>query len=118
YMLIWYSNLPEETTYFASRLHGAWGPMIVASVILNWVVPFFMLLPRECKRSEPIMLRVAAIVLIGRWVDLSVMIYPPVVGEAPMPDIPEVAGVIAAVGISLWLFVTSFRRAGPVPLHD
>ncbi|MEZ6063567.1 MAG: hypothetical protein R3C19_24725 [Planctomycetaceae bacterium] len=77
YMLIWYSNIPEETVYFARRLQGGWGPMVIASLVLNWVIPFFVLLPRESKRSEKIMLRVAWIVLIGRWIDLSVMIYPP-----------------------------------------
>ena len=25
YMLIWYSNIPEETSYFITRTHGPWG---------------------------------------------------------------------------------------------
>ncbi len=76
YMLIWYSNLPEETAYFVRRTHGAWGPVVIGSLVLNWVVPFFVLLPQKCKRSEGVMLKVAVVVLIGRWVDLYVMVFP------------------------------------------
>ena len=118
YMLIWYSNIPEETVYFARRLNGLWGPMIVASLLLNWVIPFFVLLPRRSKRSEKIMLRIAGIVLIGRWIDLSVMIYPPVTGAAPPLGVPEAGGMIAGVGLAFWLFLQAFDRAAPVPERD
>lgn len=118
YMLIWYSNIPEETVYFTSRLSGGWGPMVVASLVLNWVIPFFFLLPRKSKRSETIMIRVSGVVLIGRWIDLSVMIYPPVVGDSPALSIPEIAGALAGFGLTIWLFERSFRRAAPVPIHD
>ena len=94
------------------------GPMIVASLMLNWVIPFFVLLPRESKRNETIMLRIAAVVLIGRWIDLSVMIYPPVIGDAPALGLPEVAGVTAGLGLAISLFVRAFRKADPVPRRD
>ena len=42
YMLIWYSNIPEETSYFIRRTHGPWGPIVLASIVLNWVIPFFV----------------------------------------------------------------------------
>ncbi len=118
YMLIWYSNNPEETVYFASRLQGGWGPIVISSLVLNWVIPFFVLLPRANKRNEKIMVRVAWIVLIGRWIDLSVMIYPPVVGNAPALGIPEVAGIVAGVSVAFWGVSLAFRRANPVPLRD
>jgi hypothetical protein len=125
YMLIWYSNIPEETVYFAQRLHGAWGPMIVANLILNWGIPFFVLLPRPNKRNETVMFRIAAIVLIGRWVDLSIMIFPPVVGDAPPAaedlargGLPEVAGAVTAIGLTVWLFTSAFAAANPTPIQD
>jgi len=118
YMLIWYSNIPEETIYFARRIEGAWGPMILASVALNWAIPFFTLLPRASKRSETVMLRVAGIVLVGRWIDLSAMIHPPVLGDAPPLGVPEIAGAIGGVGLAAWLFIRSFSQAAPVPMND
>jgi hypothetical protein len=118
YMLIWYSNIPEETSYFVKRLQGAWGPMIVAALILNWGIPFLTLLPRPHKRDEAIMLRVAVVVLVGRWVDLSVMIFPPVIGDAPPLGIPEAAAVVSGCGLSVVLFRRAFASAGRAPLND
>jgi hypothetical protein len=105
YMLIWYTNIPEETSYFIPRTHGAWGPIMVGSIVLNWVIPFFVLLPRPCKRSESVMLKVAVVVLIGRWVDLYVMIFPPVTGDVPVMGLPEVASVVCICGLSALLFL-------------
>jgi len=118
YMLIWYSNIPEETSYFIGRTHGPWGPVVIGSIVLNWIIPFFVLLPRPCKRSEGMMLRVAAVVLIGRWVDLYVMVFPPVTGEPPAFGVPEVAAIAALCGLSGLLFARSFSVAGAVPRND
>ncbi len=118
YMLIWYANMPEETSYFISRMHTAWAPVVVGSIVLNWIVPFFVLLPRPCKRSESIMLKVAVVVLVGRWVDLSVMVFPPVVGDLPVFGIPELAGIVSMAGLFGLLFAQSFASAAPVPRND
>jgi hypothetical protein len=118
YMLIWYTNIPEETSYFIPRTQGAWGPIMVGSIVLNWVIPFFVLLPRPCKRSESVMLKIAVVVLIGRWVDLYVMIFPPVTGDVPVMGLPEVASVVCVCGLSALLFIKSFADAKPMPRND
>ncbi|MGE0760541.1 MAG: hypothetical protein AB7O38_26245, partial [Pirellulaceae bacterium] len=76
------------------------------------------LLPRPNKRSESMMLRVAGVILIGRWVDLSVMIYPPVIGDAPALGIPELATMFTGVGIVMYLLTSAFAKANPIPIHD
>jgi hypothetical protein len=118
YMLIWYSNIPEETSYFIRRTHGPWGPVVLASILLNWVIPFFVLLPRPCKRSESVMLKIATVVLLGRWVDLYIMIFPPVTGSAPVFGIPEVATMVGLSCLIPLLFMRSFTAAAPVPQND
>lgn len=118
YMLIWYSNIPEETSYFITRTHGPWGPVVVVSIVLNWVIPFFVLLPRPAKRSAGVMMKVAVVILIGRWVDLCVMVFPPTIGESPVIGPIEVAAVGAAVAAGLLLVDRAFRNAGPVPRSD
>ncbi len=118
FMLIWYSNIPEETSYFILRTNSAWGPIVVIAILLNWVVPFFTLLPRPCKRSESVMLKVAVIVLIGRWVDLYMMIFPPVTGEVPVFGLPEIASFIVVVSLAGLLFVRAFAASDPVPQND
>jgi hypothetical protein len=118
YMLIWYSNIPEETSYFITRTHGPWGPIVVGSIVLNWVVPFFVLLPRPAKRNAGIMMKVAVVVLIGRWVDLYVMVFPSTLGENPVFGIWEVASICCLIGISGLLLFRSFAAGNAVPRQD
>ncbi len=118
FMLIWYSNIPEETSYFILRTNSAWGPIVVIAILLNWIIPFFTLLPRPCKRNESVMLRVAVIVLIGRWVDLYMMIFPPVTGEFPVFGLPEIASFATVASLAGLLFIKAFSAADPVPRND
>ncbi len=118
YMLIWYSNIPEETSYFIHRTHGPWAPVVIGSLVLNWIVPFFVLLPRANKRNDGVMLKIAVVVLIGRWVDLYVMIFPPVLEGSPPFGIPEVAAIVCLCGLAGLSFLRAFSAAQPVPQND
>lgn len=118
YMLIWYTNMPEETSYYLLRTRGPWGPLMIANLTLNWIIPFFALLPRPWKRNESIMLKIAAIVLLGRWLDLYIMIFPAAVGTTPMFGIWEVAAGGLIVGLFTWSFLMAFTKAAPVPSGD
>ena len=98
--------------------------MIVLSIILNWAVPFFWLLPKSAKRNARVMMRVAVVRLIGRWVDLYVMVFPAIksgenrVFETPVFGLWEAAAVCCLVGTTGLLFWRSFAAAGPVPRND
>jgi hypothetical protein len=118
YMLIWYTNMPEETSYYLLRTSGPWGPLMVANVVLNWIAPFFLLLPRPNKRSEKVMMRVAVVVLVGRWVDLYIMVFPATIGATPVVGLWELAGGGLLVGAFGWLFFRAFAQAPPLPISD
>ena len=118
YMLIWYTNIPEETSYFITRTQGPWGPIVILSIILNWCVPFFVLLPKSAKRSPRIMLRIAIVVLIGRWFDLYLMVVPSAGSDMTVWGLWEVAAVSCLVGVGGLLIARSFATARPVPAGD
>jgi hypothetical protein len=104
YLLIWYADIPEETAYFIRRVHGPWFGLFVANVVLNWLVPFVVLLRRDTKRRRKTLGWVAAIVLMGRWLDVYLMIFPSVVGATPRIGLWEVgltAGAIGGFGLVL-----------------
>jgi hypothetical protein len=81
YLLIWYVNNPEETEYFIVRQHPAWQPLFFANLVLSWGVPFLVLLFRPAKECRWALLVVACIVLVGRWLDVYLMVLPPVAGS-------------------------------------
>lgn len=118
YMLIWYANIPEETGYYISRVSGTWGPLFLLNLVLNWVLPFFALLPRGNKRNAYILVKVAVVVLAGRWLDLYVMIYPSFSPEAPLIGPIEILVSMGALGLFVLGLGKALQRAALVPLKD
>ncbi len=68
FMLIWYSNMPEETIYFKERI--AHYPVIMyLLVLMNFIAPFFILVTRGAKRNNKIAAVLAIIIIVGHWLD-------------------------------------------------
>ena len=101
YWLIWYVNNPEETAYFVRRSHGNWPALSLLNLTFNWGIPFIVLLFRSAKRSPRILGIVAVVVLIGRWLDLTLMIFPSQGSAAPAFGIIEAGLLVGAAGIFL-----------------
>jgi hypothetical protein len=118
YMLIWYVNNPEETAYFVERQQGAWQPLLIADVVLNWAVPFVALLPRAAKRSRSVVTKVCIVLLLGRWLDLYLMIAPPF-GQPTVQELALHAGLLlGGGGLFCLLLFRVLRRAPLIPVHD
>ncbi len=118
YMLIWYAHIPEETVYFARRLHGNWQPLLILNFMLNWVVPFLALLNRSAKRSRSLLAKIAMVVVVGRCLDLYMMIMPNVAGASPVFGAWEIGAILAATALFLAVFFRSIRKVSPVPVRD
>jgi hypothetical protein len=118
YMLIWYVNSPEEAVWFTRRLHGAWTPLFVLNIVLNWGIPFAVLLPRAAKQRLGVLVGVSLVVLAGRWLDLYLEIFPPS-GEAPLAGAAWELGLLAgAAGLFVLVFFAALRRAALIPVGD
>jgi hypothetical protein len=118
YMLIWYANLSDETPYMALRTGPGWGKLFVANLLLNWAVPFLLLLPRANKVNPRTLALAAVTLLVGRFTDLYLMILPPFSPNHPWPGIWELGTVsLVASGFAL-LTLRAFSRAEPVPVGD
>lgn len=100
YLVIWYGNLPEETQFFAARLgteflQGTWywqgwaeritgEPWVVVSLFAwacIWVIPFWCLLGAKPKRTPGFLGSIAAISLLGFWVERNVLVWPSLVPD-------------------------------------
>ena len=118
YMLIWYANIPEEAVYYVRRIQGAWMPLFILNMVLNWAIPFLALLPAGTKKNPGILLKVAVIVLLGRWLDLYLMILPPISGARPEIAAWEIGAAMAMAGVFGLVFFHAMRRAQVVPVND
>lgn len=77
FMLIWYTNIPEEIIYFQERLHdfGYMGLMWTV-FFLNFVFPMILLMSRDAKRNYYFLVIVGAIIFVGHWLDVFMMVMP------------------------------------------
>ena len=114
FMLIWYANIPEETIYYATRWTAEWQPYWALDIIVNWLLPFFILLPVNTSRSKWIVFGVALLLVVGQWLDLFVEIFPGSVGHSKIGFI-EIGAFIGFAG--LFALVTGYHlsKAALVP---
>jgi hypothetical protein len=118
YLLIWYVNSPEETGYFTRRLHGAWRPLFFLNVVLNWCIPFLVLMPRATKERVGVLAAVSLVVLAGRCLDLYLGILPCSCDPAPAWAAWEVGLLVGASGLFALVFLAAFGTAALLPVRD
>lgn len=110
FMLIWYSNLPEEVTYFMER-QGSYRPFFVANFIINFFCPFLILMTRDAKRKVKLLLFIGTVMFIGHWIDAFLMIMPGTVGSHYHIGIPEIGTTCFFAGLFIWVVFNSLSKA-------
>ena len=83
YMLIWYANLPVETSWYIVRQLGGWAPVSLLLLFGHFVVPFVLLITRWTKRWRFTLPLIASWLMLMFFVDICWIILP-VVPEAAM----------------------------------
>ena len=61
FLIIWSGNLPEEIPWYIERMHGVWGFISVALIVVQFAAPFMLLLSRELKRNARLLRNVAIV---------------------------------------------------------
>jgi MFS transporter, NNP family, nitrate/nitrite transporter len=118
YLLIYYANLPEETIYYLRRMQTpGWKALFFANILLNWLIPFALLLPRSVKQKDGWLLAACATVLLGHWVDLYLAIFP-AFEHAVTIALVDVAIVIGFASIFIQVFANGLRQSALVPRND
>jgi hypothetical protein len=119
YLLIWYSNIPEETPYYALRFQGGWTALFWLNPVVSFLVPFVVLLGASAKKRPTALGHAALVVILGRWLDAFVMVAP---SAGPLPAIPfyaVAASLLVLAGMALafdrlWLRGRGVARDAPL----
>jgi hypothetical protein len=107
YMLIWYSNQPEETKYFIDRI-GTWrmpGPykgIFILNLIINFVCPILILMKKAPKRNYTVTTFMCVLLIFGHWLDFYQMVMPGTVKEHPHMSWFEFGIPFGFIGIIMW----------------
>ncbi|HHG85461.1 MAG TPA: hypothetical protein ENJ82_12005 [Bacteroidetes bacterium] len=115
YLLIWYANIPEETVYYFQRMEN-YQLLFALNVVLNFVYPFIAMMPRKAKREAASLRSVGRVILLGRLVDVYLLIAPGVLGaEGGFATLVMMAGAFLVLGGG-FLFVV-FKGFEDAPLE-
>ncbi len=110
FILIWYSNIPEETVYFYKRFEPEYKPWFWLNIILNFVAPLLLLVDRDTKRKANVMLFVSILLLCGHWLDYYVMIMPGTVDTHRGFGYIEIGTALGFVGLFTFLVMSKLSR--------
>jgi Ni/Fe-hydrogenase subunit HybB-like protein len=114
FMIIWYGNIPEETGYYFLRWKEGWKVLFFLEIILNWAVPFMVLLPVKTSRNRTAIVIVIICLIIGQYVDLFVQIVPGTTGLLEFGWIG--AGLfLGYAGLFAFTIATALSKAKLVP---
>src|SRR5690606_1760857 len=75
FLLIWYSNIPEEVTYFIVRINEYKVPFF-GMFIVNFALPMQVLMARDAKRNTRCLIAIGTIIFIGHYMDTFMLIVP------------------------------------------
>ena len=114
FTIIWYGNIPEETIYYALRWEPQWKVLFFVDIILNFAIPFLVLMPRAPSRNKMIILIVAVIVLIGLWVELYIQILP-AINKVNNFGLLEIGAFAGFLGLFILMVGTTLSKASLIP---
>jgi len=110
FMLIWYSNIPEEVGYFITRIEHFNLPFF-GMVVMNFVLPVLILINTDFKRLSWIVVMAGTIILLGHYVDFFNMIMPSTVGTQWFIGIPEISSLLFFVGLFIFVVFSALTKA-------
>jgi hypothetical protein len=114
FMLIWYADIPEETTYFVARFNEYKLPFL-SMVVMNFVFPILLLINSDFKSIPWFVVMGGIVILAGHYVDFFVMIMPATVGDQWSFGIPELSSLLFFLGIFIYTVFSAFAKANPIP---
>lgn len=107
YMLIWYSNQPEETKYFIERIGtaekaGPYRGLFFFNLIVNFLCPLLILMKKGTKRSWTVITFMAVLIIFGHWIDYYQMVMPGTLHEHAELMPFEFGIALLFIGIIMW----------------
>ncbi len=114
FMLIWYANIPEEVTYFITRIEDYKLPFF-GMLILNFIFPFLVLMNSDYKRVPWFIVMAGIVILFGHYIDVFNMIMPATVGDRWFIGVPEISAVLLFLGLFLWVVFYALSKAPLLP---
>lgn len=110
FMLIWYSDIPEEVTYFVTRIDYYKLPFF-GMLIMNFIFPLLILMNTDFKRLSWIVVLAGVVILLGHYLDFYNMIMPATVGEHWFIGLSEISSIVFFLGLFIYVVFNALTKA-------
>lgn len=117
FMLIWYSNIPEEVTYYVTRIQDYNLPFF-GMLALNFIFPLLLLMNSDFKRVNWFVVMTGIVILAGHYLDIFNAIMPSAVGDQWFIGIPEIGAVLFFAGLFIYTVFNALTKAPITPKRN
>ena len=117
FMLIWYADIPEEVTYFVTRIEQYKLPFF-GMIAMNFVFPLLLLMNSDYKRVNWFVVMAGIVILAGHYLDVFNMVMPATVGESWTIGVPELGALMFFFGLFIYVVFTTLTKAPLVPKNN
>lgn len=117
FLLIWYANIPEESIYYYKRWEMPFKLNWFINLILNFLVPFLVLMTRNNKRNPKVVTFVALCILVGHWNDLYLMFVPGSLDQQGGIGFLEIGMTLTFAGLFIFWVFTALSKRGLIPIN-
>ena len=114
FMLIWYSNIPEEVTYYITRINDYKLPFF-GMLIMNFLFPVLLLINSDYKRINWLVVMGGIVILLGHYVDIFNMVMPATVGQSWFIGLPEISAMLLFLGLFVYVVFNALTKAPLLP---
>src|SRR5690554_6972154 len=117
FMLQWYSNIPEEVTYYVFRIEEYNLPFFLM-LPLNFVLPVLLLINTDFKRLSWIIVMAGIAILVGHYLDFFTMIMPGTVGANWSIGAAEIGSILFFGGLFIYVGFNAMTKAPLLVKND
>lgn len=117
FMLIWYADIPEEVTYFVTRIEMYNLPFFGA-VVMNFLFPILILINTDFKRLTWVVVMAGTVILLGHYVDFFNMIMPGTVGEHWFIGFSEIGSLFFFLGLFIFVVFSALTKVPLLPKRN
>ncbi len=112
FMLIWYTNMPEEVSYYYDRLHEfGYRGILWGMFFTNFAFPMLFLMSRDAKRNAGFLTFVGIIITAGHYFDVYTMIMPAAVHEHKHFGFTEIGMFAGFLGLFVFIVLSNLAKA-------
>ena len=111
FMLIWYSNIPEEVAYYTARLEVEnYKFLFWFRVAINFLFPIILLMSRDAKRNNTRLIFVCIVILIGHWINSYLLVVPGTLNKHGHIGFTEIGMGLGFLGLFIFVVFNSLSK--------